>query len=34
MAPKFVDRVDLNSEVDVFVDLVAYALKVLVSGNF
>jgi len=32
MAPKFVDRVDLNSEVDVFVDLVAYSLKVLVSG--
>ena len=32
MAPAFVSKVDLNSEVDVFMDLVAYAMKVLVAG--
>ena len=30
--PRFDGKVDLNSEVDAFMDLVAHAMKVLVSG--
>lgn len=30
--PEFSDKVDLSSEVDAFMDLVAYAMKVLVGG--
>ena len=32
MAPVFSVKVDFNSEIDVYMDLVAYTMKVLISG--
>ena len=32
MSPEYADKIDFNQEVDVFLDMVAHIMKVLVSG--